>query len=145
MTSPVDRVDLDIDDGELRAVASDEGHRLVVRGTTRIRNAAVRFAPSRTGALRRSIGLRITREANGDTRGEVFAGASYAKFVHDGTRPHRIEPRRPGGVLRFPASGAGARGVVFARHVDHPGTRANPFLTRAMDAVASSAGFARER
>ena len=143
MTSPVDRVDLDVDDGELRAVASGEGHRLVVRGTARIRNAAVRFAPSRTGALRRSIGMRITREPNGDTRGEVYVGASYAKFVHDGTRPHRIESRRPGGVLRFPGSG-GVRGVVFATYANHPGTRANPFLTRALESVASTAGFARE-
>jgi HK97 gp10 family phage protein len=136
---------VDLDEGELRAVASGEGHRLVIRGATRIRNAAVRFAPrGRTGDLKRSIRLRITREPDGDTTAEVYSTASYARFVHDGTRPHRIEPRRRGGVLRFPMVGAPG-GIVFARSVNHPGTKANPFLTKALDAVASTAGFARER
>lgn len=55
---------------------------------------------------------------------EVGFGASYAKFVHEGTRPHDIYPRMMGGVLRFEIGGQ----IVFARHVHHPGTWPQQFL-----------------
>lgn len=79
----------------------------------------------RSGALRDSIGHRTT-VAGDQVRLLVSATAPHAKFVHDGTRPHEIRPRRVR-ALRFEM---GPR-LVFAARVWHPGTRANPFLTDA--------------
>lgn len=48
-------------------------------------------------------------------------------FVHNGTRPHVILPRR-GKYLVFEVGGR----TVYARRVNHPGNKADPFLTRAL-------------
>lgn len=48
-------------------------------------------------------------------------------YVHNGTRPHLIRPRRAR-ALRFVVDGQ----VVFARLVRHPGTSPSPFLTKAL-------------
>lgn len=58
----------------------------------------------------------------------------YAAYVNDGTRPHVIRPKRRGGRLRFNVGGR----VVYARVVNHPGTRARPFLDRALREVIAS-------
>lgn len=68
-----------------------------------------------------SLGLSVT----------VAALSDHAIYVHEGTRPHPIDPVR-GRVLRFEASG----GLVFARHVDHHGTSGQPFLRNALPAAA---------
>lgn len=60
---------------------------------------------------------------------DIVAARPYAIFVHEGTAPHLIVPVNAK-VLRFEAGG----GVVFAARVQHPGTAANPFLTRALEA-----------
>lgn len=67
----------------------------------------------------------------------IGSDVEYAAMVHDGTRPHRIEPRTPGGVLRFTVGGQ----VVFARFVNHPGTQAKPFLDRALRETARRRGY----
>jgi hypothetical protein len=54
-------------------------------------------------------------------------------FVLRGTRAHKIYPRKPGGVLVFTPKGGGDK--IFARVVNHPGTKANDFLTKALRAV----------
>lgn len=60
----------------------------------------------------------------------------YSGFVNDGTRPHVIRPRNAQ-ALRFRVGGR----VVFARVVHHPGTRARPFLDRALREVAAQRGY----
>lgn len=85
----------------------------------------------KTGRLGRSIapgGLT-------DTYTIVKATAGYAAYVELGTRPHVIRAR-PGHVLAWPAkgqarlSGSARRGaqMIFARKVNHPGTKPYPFL-----------------
>jgi hypothetical protein len=65
---------------------------------------------------------------------DVVAGVpgltGYLGYHHDGTPPHVIRPRRRK-VLRFLSGGR----VVYARHVNHPGSRGTHFLTRALDAI----------
>jgi hypothetical protein len=79
-----------------------------------------KLAPVATGNLRRTIHLgTVTRRS-----ALTVAGANYSADVELGTRPHVILPRKRGGVLRW-KDGAQVR---FAKRVQHPGTRAQPFM-----------------
>jgi hypothetical protein len=51
-----------------------------------------------------------------------------AAYIEYGTRPHTIRARNAR-VLAFETSG----GTVFARSVNHPGTKANPVLGNALE------------
>lgn len=98
---------------------------------------AKQLVPRKTSNLGRSI----TRGELTDSYTIVRARAGYAAYVELGTRPHVIRPKR-GGFLRFPAKGAAKRlsgaptrgavraggAYVFARKVNHPGTKPQPFL-----------------
>lgn len=59
---------------------------------------------------------------------EVISTNPHSLLVHNGSRRHFIRPRRSRGRLRFMIGGR----VVYARVVDHPGYRGNPFLTDAL-------------
>lgn len=67
---------------------------------------------------------------------KVGSDLEYAGFVNDGTSPHIIRPRRAQ-VLRFNVGGR----TVYAKVVHHPGTRARPFLDRALREVAAQRGY----
>lgn len=56
----------------------------------------------------------------------VIAQKPYAYFLHEGTPPHEIRPRRVS-ALRFYSQRAA--GFVFARVVHHPGTKPNRYLS----------------
>lgn len=60
--------------------------------------------------------------------GKVGATASYAAAVELGTAPHEIRPIN-GRVLAFKVAGK----IVFTPLVHHPGTKANPFMQRALN------------
>lgn len=107
--------------------------------TRRIATQARVDVPVRTARLGRSI-----REddqlsvgpfvvTGGVSAGGGAEGVGYALYVHEGTRPHLILPRRPGGTLAFQMDGR----TVFARSVHHPGTKARPFLRNAATRVAA--------
>lgn len=76
----------------------------------------------RTGKLRASIEGFDT----GAFTGKVHAGTPYATFMENGTRPHVILPRN-GPFLIFQINGA----TIFARKVNHPGTKKRPFMATA--------------
>ena len=84
-----------------------------------------------TGELRDSLGV----EVQGD-RVIVGPKAAHAPFVEFDTKPHVIEPKKPGGVLAFKVGGT----TVFAKRVNHPGTTAQPFVRPAYDAWVVSLG-----
>ena len=89
----------------------------------------------RTGKLRSSI--RVTQRTWRTERAvEVGSKMKYAYMHHEGTRPHLIVPVRAT-HLKFRS---GAR-IVFAKSVLHPGTRANPYLRRAMRLVMMSSTY----
>lgn len=102
--------------------------------TRRIAAKARQDVPVRTGNLGRSIREDPQRFA-GPLRvtGGVTATARYAVFVHEGTRPHVIRPRQAR-ALRFKIGGR----IVFARSVNHPGQRAQPFLRNAGESVTQT-------
>ncbi|QCG77091.1 tail assembly chaperone [Mycobacterium phage Bananafish] len=62
--------------------------------------------------------------------GGVTAHAKYAAAVHEGTRPHVIRAKHAQ-ALHFWWRGR----EVFVRQVNHPGTRARPYLRNAGEAV----------
>jgi hypothetical protein len=102
--------------------------------------------PRKTGNLGRTIRIgRVT-----DREAETLATASYALYVHEGTKPHDIRPRKAK-VLAFPAAGSGTLSgrvkkggrVIFAKRVRHPGTKANPFMLRGARKAIADTGFAK--
>lgn len=99
-------------------------------------NRARVLTPVRTGRLRAS--LRVERRSTFGLRLRWTIGSDveYADMVHDGTRPHVIRPRTKQ-ALRFRMGG---RTVIVAK-VNHPGTRARPFLDRALAEVARARDY----
>lgn len=103
-----------------------------------------RLVPRKTGNLGRSIGIGAVTPISAET----VAGARYAAPVEFGTRAHVIRPRNAKalrwGTGKVRLSGAPAKGssVQFARKVNHPGTRAQPFMVpgarRALDLLGIS-------
>jgi hypothetical protein len=103
--------------------------------TRRIAATAKLRAPVKSGNLARSIEPDpITFMGPFRAIGGVTAHATYAAAVEQGTRPHVIRPKH-GQFLRFPGSGGG---MVFARSVNHPGTRPRPFLRNSAHEVIST-------
>lgn len=99
----------------------------------RVNNSAMREAPvnkqSGGGNLRQSIKYLMTGQASGRVEVSGAGGAPhpYAIFVHEGTRPHVIR------VMTKKTLANKRMGQVFGKVVRHPGTKANPFLQRAVD------------
>lgn len=85
---------------------------------------AEQSAGFRTGELRRRMEIKRKVIRTG-LEGQVGSPVKYALLHHQGTRPHVILPRRAKS-LRFVVGGK----VVFAKRVNHPGTRPNLYLTR---------------
>jgi hypothetical protein len=79
-----------------------------------------------TGVLQSSI-IGLQTKWNTELEAQVHAMAKHAMFVHEGTKPHPITPKKPGGVLRFYWHRIG-RTIVVKEIKKHPGTRPIPFL-----------------
>ena len=117
-----------------------EGRRDLMRVQgRRFKELAQQEAPSRTGEFKGNIRFRtfVQAEALGFT---VSSPEPLSTFIQKGTVAHEIVPRFAK-VLRFTVGAAGAAGafgglfaqqVVFTQRVSHPGTKANPFMGRAM-------------
>jgi hypothetical protein len=82
----------------------------------------------RTGKLRNSLHMRHMRDPRGQY---VWVGSTldYALAHHEGTGPRTITPKS-GKVLRFVSRGQ----IVYAHSVQHPGTKANRYLSEALRA-----------
>lgn len=99
-------------------------------------------APFFTGALRESISVR--EEPSAASYLILFwTQVPYAKYVLGGTRAHTIAAKNAQ-ALRWMAN-RGHGPAMFAKRVNHPGTKANPFPERAMARIgpAIAEGFAR--
>lgn len=90
---------------------------------------ARRLVGVKSGETRAGIYSRVVL-SNPGYNVEVGARSKAMPYHHDGTKPHIIRPRRKR-ALKFQAGGR----TVFAKKVNHPGTRANPFLIRAGQAA----------
>lgn len=69
--------------------------------------------------------MRRLRPVSLGTRGfELRDAAPQAWFLEYGTRPHKIRPKRAKALRFIGRSGQ----PVFAKEVNHPGTKADPFM-----------------
>lgn len=103
-----------------RAMLRGQGRRFV--------QLAQSEAPKKTGVF--AAGIRYRTFTSGDVDElRVYTPQPLGKWILEGTKPHVITPRGPGYPLRFFWPKVG-RVVRFMR-VNHPGTKANPFLSRA--------------
>lgn len=75
----------------------------------------------RTGVTRKSVGFYKAGFHHG-----LLIARGAALFLNDGTKPHVILPKGAG-MLRFQVNGR----WVSTRKVNHPGTRARPFMLNA--------------
>jgi hypothetical protein len=128
------------------ALGSGHGTRQLMGqlGLLAVREAKA-LAPRKTGNLQRSIRLGTVSERGAQIVAGGLTNIGYAAFVEYGTKAHDISPRHKK-VLRFASSPGGRRlsgsprrgaGVVFARRVRHPGTKAHSFLRQgAVNALA---------
>ena len=90
----------------------------------RIVMGAKRQVGVKTGVLRASIHMRHLGNVTGQY---LWIGSRqpHAYLHHEGTRPHIILPKNPGGVLVFAKAGR----VVRTSVVKHPGTKPNRYLS----------------
>lgn len=65
---------------------------------------------------------------------EVYSLAPHTIYIHEGTVPHWINAVN-GDVLRFEGTNGNAGQIIFTWESFHPGTRANPFLSKALIAM----------
>ena len=80
-----------------------------------------------TGRLKGSIKTgKVTRAGATDLEVEIGSQLTYAYLHHEGSRPHVITAS-PGSALSF--------GRTTVRIVNHPGTRPNKYLLRALNIV----------
>ncbi len=108
-----------------------------------VKQEARRLAPVRSGCLRATILKRVEEDpVNGfairivsDTTSCSPERKSYSLYVHEGTKPHIINAK-PGGVLAFNWPAGPTGGMFFAASVNHPGTKARPFLRDALKLIA---------
>jgi hypothetical protein len=131
------RVEYEGDDPDYRVIRSTfrdpEGPvgRMLDRKSRAVLQEVQRTVPVRTGRL-----LASARRSFGESERGVFWDVTigvpgvtdYLSYILNGTPPHTIRPRRRK-ALRF----IGRGGVVFAKVVHHPGTRARPFMQKALE------------
>ena len=86
--------------------------------------------PVRTGKLKQSIEVRVE-----ENRVIIGPDTDYAAFVEFGTRPHVIEAKNKK-ALAFKVNGQ----TVIVKKVNHPGTRAQPYVRPAFDAWVDTLG-----
>lgn len=68
----------------------------------------------------------------------VGAAKSYAYFVHQGTHPHEIVASGKSALHFFWPKAPGGAGWAFYKHVNHPGTRPQPWLWESANIVIRS-------
>jgi HK97 gp10 family phage protein len=101
----------------------------VSRSIGLLQNQTIKEAPvnkqSGGGNLRQSVHSRMTSRI----AGEVNVDANYGVYVHEGTNPHEIR------AVNKKVLANKRTGQFFGKVVHHPGTKANPFLQRAVEVV----------
>ena len=89
------------------------------------RYRAKQVAPYKTGNLKKDIQVFDERIDSFSISVGNTKLAPYAKFVYFGTRPHVIKPKKMKALANKKS------GQIFGKSVNHPGTKANPYIEKA--------------
>jgi Bacteriophage HK97-gp10, putative tail-component len=119
---------VDLHEPAIRALLNDPAGpvgRQLATLAQRVTQDAKRRCPTRTGRLRSSISWDLTPHP---LAADIGTDVEYSWFVEYGTKPHVIRSHGD-----YPLRDK--KGNVFGREVDHPGTRAQPFLRPSLDAI----------
>ncbi len=142
---------------KVRAFARERATLHVAKTARQVETAAKRLAPVRKpdpprntpgGRLRTSIGTKLSRTTYLVTA-RVGSKVKYARWPHDGTRPHVIRARRkkllvfpwPDGPVGIVAQRGKWKGYAFLPKVNHPGQKATRYLTRPLVGIGRANGF----
>jgi hypothetical protein len=106
-----------------RSLVQDEGRRFVA--------LAQGEAPSRTGKFSRGIRFRTYVSAN-EMGFTVSLPQPLGGWILHGTSPHVIRARGGRPLAFFWQKGPRGAGTYFFMSVNHPGTKPNPFMDRAL-------------
>lgn len=106
-----------------RSPTGEVGRNLAKRGE-RIAEAARKLAP---GSMGDHVHTTVTGSVLTGTLVTVYCDHPAIIYVSKGTRPHVIMPSGKK-ALRFSMGGE----TVFAMRVNHPGTKPDPFMIKAM-------------
>lgn len=110
---------------QARVDLPEEFSRAMVASTIDVKQEAQELVAVKTGALRQSIHEEPVQ--HNPLIGRVLVGQKYGRDLEYGTRPRTITPVRAK-MLAFSVGGS----MVFARSVNHPGTKPQPFLVPAL-------------
>lgn len=116
---------------------------IAIRGVAEAKH----LVPRKTGNLGRTIRLGSITATQAEIRAGGTQQVGYAAAVEYGSRPHVIVPRRAKvlawGGARTLAGGlrAGAKATNFAARVNHPGTKAKPFLFPGLEKALGIVGL----
>jgi hypothetical protein len=106
------------------AIATTNINIAIRKTLTSIERDARQNAPKDQGALKANWGNEF-----GTLKGSLFSKQDYAVFVHEGTRPHMP----PMGAITPWANRHGIPPFLVARSIARHGTKANPFLFKALE------------
>lgn len=101
----------------------------ITRSIGLLQNQTIKEAPVNKQAMGGNLRQSVRSHMNTKLSGEVNVNASYAVFVEGGTAPHLIRPVKAKALANI------RTGQFFGKLVHHPGTKANPFLQRAIRIV----------
>lgn len=122
-----------IDEAALREYVMERSAVFLARFTDLVTAQAKARAPVRSGELKAKIASQPVRRTGPWTvSGGVESLAKHSAPVHNGARPHVIRARNAP-ALSFYWPKVGRR--VFFKSVNHPGQKAQPFLSDAAEAV----------
>lgn len=128
-------VRVDLYEGEIQAVLSDDVGRFVVSTTLKVFNRAKVLCPVDTGTLRASHQMRVYR-TTAAISGEVGTLVRYALPVHEGVRARIIVPRTKQ-ALAFTWHGV----PMVRRSVSQGPRKGRPWLKDALTEVAAQEGY----
>lgn len=129
-----------IEDLDRASNLEDALDQLVMDYAVQVQVLAQTYVPVSTGELRASIEVRPIQggaEISPDTVYEAyveFGTGIHSEYPGAQRQPYIIEPKNPGGALRFMVQGE----WVFAKRVVHPGIRAQPYMRPAAERVADA-------
>jgi len=107
-------------------VALSEIGKAMQKSALTIQSNAIKEAPVNKGHGGGNLRQNIKVQSVTKTKAVIRSGAKYSLFVEEGTKPHQIRPR----VKRALADTRNK--LFFGKLVNHPGTKANPYMQRAL-------------